>query len=101
MDTQADRFFRAQITKRADFSAYLWTIRVDPGAEFRFLAGQYAKLGVETPNGRVEPPTSILSSPYERERECVIELVRNGHLTPPLDHLHPCDSLSPPQPATG
>src|SRR5260370_23380930 len=40
MDTQADRFFRALITKRADFSADLWTIRVDPGAEFRFLRSE-------------------------------------------------------------
>ena len=94
MALSADKFFRAQITKRADFSADLWTIRVDPGAEFRFLAGQYATLGVETPNGRVERPYSIVSSPYERELEFFIELVRNGDLTPALYQLHPGNSIS-------
>ena len=94
MALSADKFFRAQITKRADFSADLWTIRVDPGGEFRFLAGQYATLGVETPNGRIERPYSIVSSPYERELEFFIELVPHGDLTPLLYRLHPGDSLS-------
>src|SRR2546427_1393564 len=94
MALSADKFFRAQITKRADFSADLWTIRVDPGGEFRFLAGQYATLGVETPNGRIERPYSIVSSPYEPELEFFIELVPHGDLTPLLYRLHPGDSLS-------
>jgi len=94
MALSADRFFRAQITKRADFSADLWTIRVDPGAEFRFLAGQYATLGVETPDKRIERPYSIVSSPYERELEFFIELVPTGDLTPALYQLRPGDSMS-------
>jgi len=77
-----------------DFSADLWMIRVDPGGEFRFAAGQYATLGVETSKGRIERPYSVVSSPYEPELEFFIELVPHGDLTPLLYQLHPGDSLS-------
>src|SRR5437879_5360393 len=69
MNTAQDKFFRARITQRADFSEDLWMIRVDPGGEFHFIAGQYATLGVQTPQKLVERPYSIVSSPYEKEVE--------------------------------
>src|SRR3989442_4060753 len=40
MNTAQDKFFRARITQRADFSEDLWMIRVDPGGEFHFIAGR-------------------------------------------------------------
>ncbi len=94
MTLPADKFFRAQITKRVDFSADLWMIHVDPGGEFRFTAGQYATLGVETPDRIIERPYSIVSSPYEQGLEFFFELVPAGELTPALYQLHPGDSMS-------
>ena len=47
MTTVDDKHYRAKITKRVDLAPELWVIRIDPGAEFKFIPGQYATLGVE------------------------------------------------------
>jgi ferredoxin/flavodoxin---NADP+ reductase len=88
-----DKFFRGRITQRADFADDLWKIKVDPGREFPFVAGQYATLGVEAPHGLVERAYSIVSSPYERELEFFFELVPQGELTPLLYKLGPGDEV--------
>ncbi len=88
-----DKFLHARITARAEFADDLWMIRVDPGAEFTFAAGQYATLGVETEQGLIERAYSIVSSPYEREMEFFFELVPQGELTPLLYQLHPGDTV--------
>jgi ferredoxin/flavodoxin---NADP+ reductase len=87
MSPAEDKFHRARITHRHDLAPDLWVIRLDPGGEFRFTAGQYATLGVETPTKLVERPYSIVSSPYEKELEIFIELVPQGELTPLLYKL--------------
>ena len=87
------KHFRARITKRTDFSPELWAIRIDPGAEFSFLPGQYATLGVERDSRRRERPYSIVSSPHERELEFFFELVPNGETTPPLYELNVDDEV--------
>ena len=61
MTPSPEKFLRARITQRQDVSADLWAIGVDPGGEFRFTAGQYATLGVETPHKLIERPYSIVS----------------------------------------
>ncbi len=94
MSLPEDKFFRARITQRKDFSSDLWMIRVDTGGEFRFAAGQYATLGVETPEKLVERPYSIVSSPYEKEVEFFIELVPQGGLTPLLYKLQVGDTMT-------
>ena len=88
-----DKFFRGRITERADFADDLWKIRVDPGREFLFAAGQYATLGVETADGLVERAYSIVSSPAEPELEFFFELVPQGELTPLLYKLGPGDEI--------
>ena len=88
-----DKHYRARITRRADFAPDLWMIRVDPGAEFSFLAGQYATLGVEKDTRRLERPYSIVSSPYEKEVEFFFELVPHGQTTPPLYDLQVGDEV--------
>ena len=93
MTPTPEKFLRARITQRQDVSADLWAIGVDPGGEFRFTAGQYATLGVETPHKLIERPYSIVSSQYEREVEFFIELVPRGELSPLLYELRPGDPL--------
>ena len=88
-----DKHYRARITKRVDFAPDLWTIRVDPGADFPFIAGQYATLGVEADARRLERPYSIASSPYEKELEFFFELVPHGETTPPLYDLQLGDEV--------
>jgi ferredoxin--NADP+ reductase len=94
MTQSPDKFLQARITSRAEFSDDLWMIRVDPGAEFKFAAGQYATLGVDAGRGLIERAYSIVSSPYERELEFFFELVPQGELTPLLYKLNPGDTVT-------
>jgi ferredoxin/flavodoxin---NADP+ reductase len=88
-----DRFYRATVTRRDDFSPDLWTLRIRPQAEFKFTPGQYATLCLAGSARRLERPYSIVSSPYEDELEFFFELVPAGDLTPELYQLHVGDAL--------
>jgi ferredoxin/flavodoxin---NADP+ reductase len=85
MSAGDDKFYRAHVTRREEFSSDLWKIHVDPGGDYQFVAGQFATLGIHTHEKLVERAYSIVSSPYEKELEIFIELVPQGELTP---HLH-------------
>src|SRR5437016_14658628 len=93
MPTSDEKFYHAKITKRMDYAPDLWSIRVNPGGEFRFQPGQYATLGVQGPEKRSERAYSIVSSPYEDEVEFFFELVPQGELTPQLYKLQLGDSM--------
>jgi ferredoxin/flavodoxin---NADP+ reductase len=88
-----DKFYRAKILERKDFASDLWMIRVDPGGAFSFKPGQYATLGVQTPEKRIERAYSIVSSPLEKEIEFFFELVPQGELTPKLYELKAGDQV--------
>lgn len=89
MSTVDDKFYQARITQRADFGPDLWTIRIRPSGEFHYLPGQYATLGLQGAEKRVERPYSIVSSPHEGEIEFFFELVPQGELSPLLYKLQP------------
>jgi ferredoxin--NADP+ reductase len=88
-----DKFYIARITERVDLSQDLWKIRLQPEGEFRFVAGQYATLGVLQQDRLIERAYSIVSSPYEPQLEIFIELVPHGELTPLLHRLQVGDTL--------
>ncbi len=94
MPPTEEKFYRARVTKRTDFSNDLWSIRVDPTAPFTFAPGQYATLGVITDSKHVERPYSIVSAPHEKELEFFIELVPHGGLTPLLYDLKVGDEMT-------
>ena len=93
MSPADDKFYRARVVSRQDFSPDLWVIRVDPGGEFRFAPGQYATLGVPSGDKLIERPYSIASAPFEKELEFFIELVPTGALTPLLYKLNVGDEV--------
>jgi len=93
MSLPMDRHQVATITERRDLAADLWLIRVELGGPFKFLAGQYATLGVEHEGKRIERAYSIVSSPYEDTLEFFIELVPRGELTPKLYPLKVGDTM--------
>ncbi len=93
MAPSPDKHYHARILDRRDLSPDLWVLRVDPGGPFKFLAGQYATLGVERDGKRFERAYSIASSPYEDMLEFFIELVPHGVLTPDLFKLNSGDAL--------
>jgi ferredoxin--NADP+ reductase len=80
----SDKFYSARITERYDISDELWVIRVDPGGDFRYDPGQYATLGVATPEKHFERAYSIVSAPHEKLLEFFVELVPHGDVTPRL-----------------
>src|SRR5437879_9732915 len=89
----SNKHYVAKILERKDLSADLWLIRVDPGGEFSFKAGQYATLGVDHKGKRIERAYSIVSSPYEEGLEFFLELVPQGELTPKLYNLKKGDTM--------
>jgi ferredoxin/flavodoxin---NADP+ reductase len=89
-----EKFYRAQIVERKDFGDDLWIIRVSPGGEFTFKPGQYATLGVITPEKHIERAYSIVSAPHEPLVEFFLELVPHGELTPHLHQLKVDDTFT-------
>jgi ferredoxin--NADP+ reductase len=89
-----DKFLNARITERSEISADLWRVKIDPGGDFDFVAGQYATLGVRDGGKVIERAYSILSSPYEPQLEIFFELVPHGELTPQLHQLQVGDEVS-------
>src|SRR5262249_41677473 len=89
-----EKFYRAQIVERRDFAEDLWSIRVAPGGPFAFKPGQYATLGVITPEKHVERAYSIASSPDEPLVEFFFELVPQGEVTPLLHKLNKGDTVT-------
>lgn len=94
MPLPSEKHYEARILERRELSDELWVIRVAPGGPFRFVAGQYATLGVENDGRRIERAYSIVSSPYEDTLEIFIELVLQGELTPHLHQLRVGDALT-------
>jgi hypothetical protein len=82
-----DKHFTARIVERKDISEDLWLMRVDPGGSFQFNAGQYATLGVDHTDQRIERAYSIVSSPHQEQLEFFIELVPQGERGPDLYKL--------------
>jgi ferredoxin/flavodoxin---NADP+ reductase len=93
MPPSPDKHYQARILERRDLSADLWIIRIDPGGPFKYLAGQYATLGLEKNGKRFERAYSIVSSPYEETLEFFIELVSHGEFTPSFYKLKEGDTL--------
>ena len=75
-DTLDEKFYRAKITKRVDFSHDLWSIRIHPTGEFKFAPGQYATLGIEGAlmGGRVDSAGAAADDGHANVGELVAEL---------------------------
>ena len=94
MSPAEEKYYRAQIVERRDFAEDFWSIRVSPGGDFTFKPGQYATLGVITPEKHIERAYSIVSAPHEPLVEFFLELVPQGELTPHLHKLQKGDTLT-------
>lgn len=90
---EQDKFCRAELLEKEEFSAGLACFRFRPPEPFNFTAGQYATLALEDTGQLVQRAYSIASSPYEPYLEFFIELVPEGRLTPGLWKLKPGDEV--------
>jgi len=66
MAPSGNQFFSARIVNRRNISEELVVVHVDPGGDFSFTPGQYATLGVVTPEKHYERAYSIASAPHEK-----------------------------------
>jgi ferredoxin--NADP+ reductase len=89
-----NKFYSARIIERRDVSNDLWALRLDPGGVFPYRSGQYATLGVITPEKHHERPYSIVSAPHEKYLEFFFELVPHGQLTPRLHATRVGDEIT-------
>jgi len=94
MPPLGSKFYSARILERREISDDLWTFRVDPGGEFPYRSGQYATLGVVTPEKHHERPYSIVSAPHEKYLEFFFELVRHGQVTPRFHNSRVGDEIT-------
>ncbi len=94
MPSSNNSFYIARIVERRDLSKDLWTIRLDPGGEFVYRSGQYATLGMITPEKHYERPYSMVSAPYEEYLEFFFELVPKGDLMPRLHKAQVGDQIT-------
>jgi ferredoxin--NADP+ reductase len=94
MPPLGNKFYSARILERRDITDDLWTLRVDPGGEFPYRSGQYATLGVVTPEKHHERPYSIVSAPHEKFLEFFFELVPHGQVTPRLHAFREGDEIT-------
>ena len=94
MTPSSDKFYSGRIIERRDIADDLWAIRVDPGGEFPYRSGQYATLGIVTPEKHHERPYSIVSAPHEKYLEFFFELVPHGQLTPRLHAAKVGDAIT-------
>jgi ferredoxin--NADP+ reductase len=79
-----EKYLPAKIVDRREVAQDLFVLHVESGEPLPYLAGQYATLGVEVDERRIERPYSICSSPYESKLEFFVERVPDGELTPLL-----------------
>ncbi|TME81035.1 MAG: ferredoxin--NADP reductase [Chloroflexi bacterium] len=93
MAADSEKYMKAPIIRRQDYSPTLWSVWMKPPETLAFKAGQYVAFGVENHDKVLERAFSIVSSPYEPELEFFIERVPEGALSPKLYDLQTGDAV--------
>lgn len=88
-----EKFLPARVLDRREIAEDLFILKIDPGAPYTYLAGQYATLGVDLEDKPLERAYSIVSSPYETSLEFFVERVPGGKLSPRLHSMQPGTTL--------
>jgi ferredoxin/flavodoxin---NADP+ reductase len=89
-----DKFTRETITWIHTWTPHLFSFRITRPASFRFTAGQFARLGVEKPDGSVAwRAYSMVSGPFDEFLEFYSIVVPGGEFTSELSRLNVGDHL--------
>jgi len=89
-----DKYTRETITWIQAITPHLFSFRMTRPTGFRFTAGQFARLGVEKPDGStVWRAYSMVSGPYDPHLEFYSIVVPNGEFTTELARLKVGDQL--------
>jgi ferredoxin--NADP+ reductase len=88
------------VTTNTHWTDSLFSLKVET-EPFDFIAGQFVRLALDTPDGKVQRAYSLLNSPGTKEQEFLISTVADGLLSPLLQQLKPGDAIQLSQPASG
>lgn len=92
----------AQVEERVDWNTHLFSLRFKCHEFSAFKAGQFTKIGVEQPDGKVlSRPYSLVNAPNAEYLEVIAVPVEEGQLSPKLHQLKVGDLLKVMAPATG
>jgi len=70
-----------------------FSFRTTRNQSFRFNAGEFAMIGLETPDKNILRAYSVVSAPWEEELEWLSVKVQDGDLTSRLQHLKVGDEV--------
>lgn len=102
MTASAEKFTRQTILEVQPLTPNLFTLRTTRDAGFRFVAGQFARLGVTKADGSVVwRAYSMASSPFDEFLEFFSIVVPGGEFTSELSRLKAGDELLVEKLATG
>lgn len=102
MSASAEKFTRQTITHVEPLTPSLFILRTSRDAGFRFVAGQFARLGVTKADGTVAwRAYSMVSSPHDEFLEFLSIVVPGGEFTSELSRLQVGDELLVERQATG
>ncbi|WP_085687835.1 MULTISPECIES: ferredoxin--NADP reductase [unclassified Pseudomonas] len=94
MTASAEKFTSQTLLDVRPLTPSLFTLRTTRDAGFRFRAGQFARLGVNRPDGRtVWRAYSMVSSPFDEFLEFFSIVVPGGEFTSELSRLRVGDTL--------
>lgn len=88
------------VTDNHHWHSDLFSLKVTTAA-FDFSAGQFVRLALTTPDGRLQRAYSLVNSPGSPEQEFLVSTVADGKLSPLLQQLKMGDSIEISQPASG
>lgn len=94
MTDSTDKFTRQTLLDVQPLTPSLFTLRTTRDAGFRFVAGQFARLGVTKADGSIAwRAYSMVSSPHDEFLEFLSIVVPGGEFTSELSRLREGDSL--------
>lgn len=94
------QWLTAKVLENHSWNPTLFSLRVK-APPFAFTAGQFVRLALNGPDGRVQRAYSLVNSPQDEVLDFMVTLVPGGKLTPLLAALKPGDSVEVSQPASG
>jgi ferredoxin--NADP+ reductase len=94
MTVSEEKFTRERLLEVRPWSATLFSLRCTRSPGFRFVAGQFARLGVRKPSGSIVwRAYSMVSAPHDDELEFFSIVVPDGEFTSELSRLKVGDEL--------
>jgi len=91
----------AEVVENYAWNQELFSIRVRAESPFEFVAGQFVRLGIDTPDGRVQRAYSLVNGPDDAVLDFLVTRVPDGKLSPKLHGLQTGQKIQVSQPPSG